>query len=250
MKILFQDIEQDSFETLIIKNIIKNNDILHSCIFVSINDLDKEKKPYYNEYIPIGTIDFVQKWLSEYKNVNKMEPIEIPDFLRKPEYLKRDYSIVNYFDLPTQGLYFIKDASVLKNGSYSGYMEDFKDFQAFKLDKQHKYVVSEFVKILSEYRVYIIDGEIVNISNYNGDSTIFPDVNFIKKVDNVWKTRIDYPKSYSFDVMVTNKGTSLIECHAFVSLGLYSSIWSDSLIYAYRDGINYYINHVEIQNKK
>jgi hypothetical protein len=53
----------------------------------------------------------------------------------------------------------------------------------------------------------------------------------------------DYPRSLTIDVMVTDKGTELIEIHPFVSCGLYGTLWGDSLVYAYRDGIDYVLRH-------
>ena len=45
------------------------------------------------------------------------------------------------------------------------------------------------------------------------------------------------------DLMVSKiKGTAIVEVHNFTSCGLYSTIWGDNLLYAYRDGIDYLIN--------
>jgi hypothetical protein len=86
--------------------------------------------------------------------------------------------------------------------------------------------------IHAEFRVYIIDGEIVSIENYNGDPLVFPDINLIKKANLIYSIQKDYPRSYSMDVMVTDRGTSIIEIHNFTSLGLYSTIWGTNLLYA------------------
>ena len=105
--------------------------------------------------------------------------------------------------------------------------------------KEHLYQVSEILNVQSEYRVYIIDGEIENVCNYNGDPLVLPDVNFIKKANAIYSIQPDYPKSYTIDVMVSDKGTSIMEIHPFISVGLYSTLWGSNLLQAYIDGINY-----------
>ena len=103
--------------------------------------------------------------------------------------------------------------------------------------------VSELVDILSEYRVYIIDGQIENVCNYNGSPLIFPDMELVSKANSIYMTKPDYPRSLTIDVMVTERGTSLIEIHPFISVGLYSTLWSDRLLNAYVDGIRYVLEH-------
>lgn len=53
-------------------------------------------------------------------------------------------------------------------------------------------------KIVSEWRVYILNNRIVDIHNYSGDVVIFPDVNYIYKVLNSNKTT--FPVSYTIDI--------------------------------------------------
>jgi hypothetical protein len=42
--------------------------------------------------------------------------------------------------------------------------------------------------------------------------------------------------------MVGKEGTAIIEIHNFTSIGLYTTIWGNELLYAYRDGIDYLLN--------
>lgn len=216
--------------------------------------LDKDSLPtYFENAIPIGTIDFITAWLNIFTNIKQENPIEIPPCLRTEEFLKRKYSIVTKDDIPTKGHYFIKDASQLKVFSYSGNLEWFfhdkiwetsKHFDtSIRLNPNHLFQVSEIVDIWSEYRVYIIAGEIYAIANYNGNPGIFPDVSLIKKANNIYSLQPDYPKSYTMDVMVTAKGTSIIECHILLSTGLYHALWDNNLAYGYRDAINYLLKH-------
>lgn len=236
---IFYEYEEDSFGEIIKTNKLKN-----------ANDFPE----IYKKSIPIGSINFVSTWLKVFYNIDKENPIEIPPILRTDEFLKRKYSIVTADKLPRTGRYFIKDVSKLKEFTYSGDLEYFLFDEMFepakslydnslRINPGHLFQVSEIVNILSEYRVYIIDGKIENIANYNGDVTLFPDVELIKKANDLYSTQPDYPKSYSMDLMITPRGTAITEIHNYTSLGHYSTLFGDNLLYAYRDGIDYLLKH-------
>lgn len=236
---IFYEYEEDSFGEIIKTNKLKN-----------ANDFPE----IYKKSIPIGSINFVSTWLKVFYNIDKENPIEIPPVLRTDEFLKRKYSIVTADKLPRTGRYFIKDVSKLKEFTYSGDLEYFLFDEMFepakspydyslRINPDHLFQVSEIVNILSEYRVYIIDGKIENIANYNGNVTLFPDVELIKKANDLYSTQPDYPKSYSMDLMITPRGTAITEIHNYTSLGHYSTLFGDNLLYAYRDGIDYLLKH-------
>ena len=79
--------------------------------------------------------------------------------------------------------------------------------------------LSEVVDFKSEYRGYVIRGELKGIYWYRGDFRIFPDAAVIDKAIQDYK---DAPAGYSIDFGVTDKGeTLLIECNDGWSLGNY-----------------------------
>lgn len=247
-----------------------------------------------SNHYPIGSIPFVESWLRKYHGIKNENPIEIPAYLRTDEFLKRDYRLVRWDEVPTHGKFFLKDASELKKFTYSGYLdnlnlsesgvwvdeaeylklkederrawniensqsEDVSDYardvegdgsgldgfgweSSLKLCKQHKYVLSQYRDIISEYRVYVIDNNISAISLYNGDPCIFPDVRLLRKAISLIELNEKWLKSYTIDVMITKEGTSIIEIHDFTSIGLYSTLWGSDLLYAYRQGIDYLLN--------
>ena len=43
--------------------------------------------------------------------------------------------------------------------------------------------------------------------------------------------------------MITPRGTAITEIHNYTSLGHYSTLFGDNLLYAYRDGIDYLLKH-------
>lgn len=52
--------------------------------------------------IPAGTIDFVTEYLKRTENFEKENPIEVPEYLRTSDFLKRDYAIVTWDKIPRQ----------------------------------------------------------------------------------------------------------------------------------------------------
>lgn len=207
--------------------------------FLSLED-DKDK------YVPIGTLQFVGEWLKQAYNIKNINPIEIPEILRTKEFLKRDYRIVSFDEIPRKGYYFLKDVSVLKTFSYTGMMEEL-NFNL--LDKTHLYQVSSILNVRSEYRVYVIDDNIEAIEQYDGMPLDVCDVRYIIdrglliKAKSLYELQKDHPKSYTIDLMVGDFGTAICEIHPFISVGLYTTLWGFNLLKAYRDGIDYVIQH-------
>lgn len=216
--------------------------------------------------IPIGTIGFVGAFLKNMKGSSYMKPLEIPEFLRKKEYLKRHYEICKFKDLPKTGTYFIKDASLLKNWEADAFfMPLLRDMiPKFQDDwEEHEYVCSEVVdKIFAEYRVLVHEDKVVGVQYYSGlkirDSyddyrldyessgsdgiLYFPDSDTIKNIVlDIKKYRTSggkFPLSYTLDIAVTPRGTILLEVHNFVSCGTYGYC-EKNLLDMYRNGIEY-----------
>lgn len=80
-------------------------------------------------------------------------------------------------------------------------------------------IISDIVDFVSEYRCFIIDGEIKGVKHYLGDMLVFPDGKVIK---DMVKDYHDAPIAYSLDVGVLSNGqTVLVECNDGWSLGNY-----------------------------
>lgn len=238
-------------EERFIERELKRNRYIHSYNKMTLEEVDKVIE---QGKIPVGTIQFVEKYLQNNYGVANENPIEIPKYLRTDEFLKRNYKIVTWENIPRSGKFFLKDVSTLKNfgdminATYTDIDELFNyvpktDFDStLVLDKTHLFQVSQPFNIKSEYRVYVIGGEIEAICNYNGDPTLLPDMNLIKKAVLLINNNEKWLRSYTIDVMVGSTGTAIIEIHNFASVGLYTTQWGSSLLYAYRDGIDYLIN--------
>lgn len=251
MKFILQADEEIDLDRTVLEETLKRNHFIHEYTKVKMSELDDTLlSSDISDAIPVGTIEFVTKYMSMTTGLVKENPIEIPKYLRTEEFLKRKYNIVTWDKIPRSGRYFIKDASTLKHFSYNGNLEFFIQEDMFekpkrtfdtslKLSKDALYIVSEEVSILAEYRVYVIDSKISAMAQYDGSPLIVPDMQLVDKAVKEISKHEEWLKSYTIDIMVTRAGTCLIEIHNFTSCGLYTTMIKDDLIIAYRQGIDY-----------
>lgn len=250
--LLQSDSDSLDIEFHIIKDLLHKNRYAQDYTLVTTKEMTAIAK---KNDIPIGDIPFVTKYLQEQYGISKMFPIEVPEYLRTDEFLKRDYRFVKAKDLPRSGNWFIKDVDTLKRFTYCGQLEYVgidemlappkkENDLSFKFFADTSFLVSSVFDIKSEYRVYVIDGKIEAICNYNGDPTVFPDVSLIRKAVSKINYNEQYLKSYTLDIMVGNAGTAIIEVHNFVAVGLYGTLWGDNLLYAYKQGIDYILRSI------
>lgn len=247
-------------EEYIVEDLLKRNKYGHSAIYTTLDNITDKLK---NGLIPIGTIEFVTKYLNlKNPSFTHKVPIEIPTYLQTDEFLKRNYQIVDWTNIPRHGNYFLKDVTHLKefgslvNTLYWDIDELFnyepksKCDTTLVLNKEHLYQVSSLLSIETEYRVYVINHKITAISCYEGSPLNLPDLELLKKAVNLIQFNEKYLTSYTIDIAVGNFGTAILEIHNFTSIGLYNAIWGSELLYAYVDGINYLLNDNSIKYLK
>lgn len=206
------------------------------------------------EIIPIGSLKFVEKFLSEVHGVKTMNCIEVPKVLRKDRYLKRKYAVLDKENLPASGCYFLKYASKLKDFTYRGLIdflpkEDLGNGEPYL--KDGKYVVSEVVDILAEYRCFILEDKIEAIQFYDGDCTVMPtqdDIKLLKEMVCVYSLDDTRPDAYTLDIaLIKDRGLAILEVHPHVSVGLYGYSKPD-LLYSYAYGFDWYVSkNVELE---
>lgn len=261
-----KDHEHLSLDNIILFKLIQQEKYLHTYkmidnkefFYIDENEEQQLRKKNtfpmeYQNAIPLGTIEFTQNYFKIFYGIEKENPIEIPSILRTEEFLKRKYSIISSDKIPKNGYFFIKDVSQLKVFSYTGDMGLFmydeifdkpkKNDYSLHLNKKHLYQVSEVVKILSEYRIFVINNEIYSINNYDGDVRLFPDIKLIEKAILLWSTQKNCPKSYSLDVAITPRGTIILECHILFSTGIYSTVQGTKFLWGYQDAKDYLVNY-------
>lgn len=262
-----EDYNDLDVDLITLKQELNKQRFQHQYTHLSIRELDKPlNKINMKDVIPVGSLDFVGKYLKTFHGVENMNPIEVPNELRVDDFLCRKYSIVDSTKLPKTGYHFLKDASCLKQFSYMGdltyffYDEIFdepkRNDMRLHLNKDHLFVVSEVKQILSEYRVFVDDDNIKGIQFYDGDPLIMPTPDEIKKIRQMvskYMLNKSRPGAYSLDVAIIKtpnfeRDLMILECHPFCCLGLYG-ISGSFLPYAYRRGLDWYIDHnTPVQN--
>ena len=81
-------------------------------------------------------------------------------------------------------------------------------------------IVSQYVLFESEWRAFVVHGEIVGLSHYQGDFFVFPNASTIKSAIEKFKSA---PAGYGIDFGVLSDGrTVLVEANDGYSLGSYS----------------------------
>lgn len=151
--------------------------------------------------------------ISKIMGFDELKQIDYPNELK--EYLHRDISKTTTFNLPNEYPFFIKPISIK---SFSGrVIKEFKDLIGV-IDTE-LYFTKTIHKIVSEYRCFILNGEIIGVKHYKGNPFISICENTLK--DMVYKYK-NAPKAYSLDIGVTdNMLNILVECNNGYSTGNY-----------------------------
>lgn len=180
--------------------------------------LDFEKIKHPDNYVPVGSVEFVSAYLNRFYPDAKVAllPLNVPECLfpfsgrtianvRTPE---------DFIPFCNNSLVFAKDMSKIKS-ERSGFI-GLPEFERVK-DCQ----VSKVLDFMSEWRVFVFQNAIQDCRCYLGDNFSYPDKEIIKKMVDTYSWN-DSPAAYTLDVGVTTKGeTVVIECHRFFSCGLY-----------------------------
>ena len=180
---------------------------------------------YHEHYVPVGSVEFVLSWMKRF-GVPTPKPMNVPKELLIPSCAKRPIVNGNHMDFEhvIGGKYFVKSNTEIK-----GYREVIElDAPAPLPVPAGEYQVSEYIPILSEWRVFVYQGKMVGLQNYSGDFTVFPTVSEIQYMISKFKSA---PVAYTLDVGKNAYDTFVIECHDFFSCGLYG--FADHNIYPY-----------------
>lgn len=207
-------------------------------IYGSIRDLlNKSNEVDIDSYIPVGSIEFVEKHLNKH-----IKAINIPERLRDYRYTHRkvwvgDIDLLRGL-LSNHRKLFIKDADRCKK--YTPMIVN--KFNV--VDNLPKSIfISEYLDIKAEYRAFVYKNEIIDCRQYLGEYKCKFDEKLLDEMVAAWKE--DSPKSYTLDIGVTDDGhTVIIEVHNFISCGLYgfehSVVLPNMIIDAYKqekDGV-------------
>lgn len=214
------------------------------CTLEDIN-LDLNKIIDVKNYVPVGTIEFVMKFIDTFikKDGSKeIKPTNLPESLFDVPYSERyvDNFEINpntrqqVFDTLSDwicdDLVFVKSNDMFKSPITDFYNK--KDILDYNKIPDGNYQISESVNIESEWRCFIYKGELVGIQYYSGDFTVYPNIENINEMIHQIVTPENINAGLTLDVAVTSDNKTIaIEVHEFFSCGLYG--FSDYKILPY-----------------
>jgi hypothetical protein len=180
---------------------------------------------YRQQYVPIGSVDFVVEYLQRMYGLNP-KPINVPEELF--HYAGREIFNGNHMSLKNLGgEYFVKTNDYIKG--FAEIINCKTVGNNFPSIPEGSYQISQKINIDSEWRAFVYDGKLVGLQNYSGEFTKWPDVWIIKAMIERYKSA---PIAYTLDVGINeDSGTFVIECHLLMSTGLYG--FSDHKVLPY-----------------
>jgi hypothetical protein len=161
-------------------------------------------EPTMPNYVPIGSVEFVSKYITDYYGLTP-KPKNIPIELLGKNWTGRN--VINGTEKDIVGEKFVKSNDRIKSFT-----------EICKTAPEGNYQISDLIDIESEWRAFVFEGKLVGLQNYSGEFDIFPNVDKIKAMINAYKTQ---PIAFTLDVAISNNDTVIIEVHDFFSCGLY-----------------------------
>lgn len=203
---------------------------------------DIEEVPVSKANVVVAFIEDTNKYL-EKLGLPPKRAMNIPEELNQKCFLHREICEVEYDMLegihPSEFPLFIKPAGRAKE-FVAGVVKskELADIYFKDLKPDTKMMCSQVVDFVSEYRCYIINGQLKGIKHYLGDPFIVPSKQVVM---DMLKAYTKAPAGYSLDVGVLFTGeTALVECNDGWSLGNYGldhSIYSTLLATRWREMI-------------
>jgi hypothetical protein len=144
-----------------------------------------------------------------------------------PESLKifqdRSIEVISFHDLLknmdyfySHGHRFVKPVQPKRFQAFLTSNRDALDM-LYNVEPDTQVYISDIVKFISEWRVYVKFNRIVRICHYSGNPLVFPNTVVIRAMIDAWTG----PCCYALDVGVIGDRTSLVEVNDFYSIGNY-----------------------------
>ena len=178
------------------------------------------------EDIPIGSIEFVETFLSSRYGIDHLTPIFIPPQIqpkRKTSIVTGSAGVQAFMRQNGLDMVFVKSAARVKGDTCS-------------------IIQMEDIDLLG--RIFVKRGRVVGVRNYGGDEWVVPDRTTVLSMVNAY--HVVSPFSYTLDVAAIQNSngtvyTDIVEVHNFISCGLYGFDTANDLLTMLIDGIHWEI---------
>ena len=178
------------------------------------------------EEVPTSPFNIVVAWIEDtlkyFKKMGipEMKSLNVPSELLRFTGRSVEFMTMEEFMKDLREPIFVKPAGVAK-AFPSGILRkaSSKRFTLSDVDLSVPVMVSEVIDIVSEYRGYVIKGDLKAIKHYQGDIRIFPNMQVVDEAISAYTSATD---GYTIDFGITDKGqTIFIECNDGWSIGNY-----------------------------
>lgn len=189
-----------------------------------------EEVPANKQSLVVACIEETIKFFERLK-VEVPDPLNIPYSIKDFAKRKIEIKTLGEFKKETELPIFVKPYSKLKEipaGVITKKSSRELLFQGF--NEETLVMTSNVIEMVTEYRCFVLKGELVGVKYYIGDFEKFIDCNIVK---DAIKQYTDAPIAYTIDFALTDKNeTVLIECNdawAIGNYGLDGSVYSKML---------------------
>jgi hypothetical protein len=173
----------------------------------------------------VGCVDTMTQL---FRNIGKYpHPINFPDSVIKSGLLNRTVlkmksdEFISYFIKSKKSMVVKSVQPKLFNTTLITTDSQLSDLEMRNCDV----LVSEFIDIVSEHRVFIHDKCMIYSCNYKGDFTISPDFKYVDDLINVYK---EQPIAYTIDIGILRDGSmTVVEFNDFWAIGSYGLYCTD-----------------------
>ena len=210
-------------EELLIREVARANQ--RTVSMASLSQVQRGRVPITSDIAVVGGVLFVKAALTTLGR-ELPYPNPYPEVLRP--FLHREVETMSFkvaMDrLERTGLsVFIKPADRWK--SFTGCVPiDQRDFRLRGASRSERVWTSSVVRFLSEWRVYVLNGEIQHLAWYDGDRAVSPDVSVVR--DAISKYVVTgAPGGFAIDFGVLSTGeTALVEVNEGFAIGAYEAV--------------------------
>ena len=222
---------------------------------LTMKEAERFKKLAYKRnninLVPVGSLEFTEKFLKLVYGVDKLNTIGVPKALGEVDSIMNRKYMVEYgknFMDKLRGEHRIREASIdavsvaanFYNGK--GYLREYESSPViFNINPEKIYEVAETVRLCAEHRVYVVRGKVEANVQYAGRFGVDLDMDIVNEAIRIYDALPSGAKSYAMDFVVSPRGTSLTGIKTFCEIGIHSMVIGNSLLYAIADGVKYFI---------